>query len=341
MTSLSIFKILLASAILPGVVFGQPRSSPNEDFALVGGTIYVSPTTEPIRDGVVLIRDGKIAAVGTRASLAVPQALRSLDCSGRTITAGFWNSHVHFFERKWTNAATIPAPELSRQLQDMVTRYGFTTVFDLGSMWENTRRIRDRIESGEVSGPRIRSTGEALVAPGAIPADTIIRMLGFMTSPNPQIADAPQATAASTKLLDAGVDGIKVHLQPPPPPNPPFPMSAIPAAVKEAHRAGKPVFVHPNTGADVLAAVHAGVDVIAHTIPRSPWDETVIAAMKERRVALSQRLRYGGTCTAYRRRSRPSKHPSASCVPGLPSAGWFFSETISAPSNTIPVRSTS
>jgi hypothetical protein len=58
-----------------------------------------------------------------------------LDCSGLTITAGFWNSHVHFFERKWANAATIPAPELTRQLQEMLTRYGFTSVFDLGSMW--------------------------------------------------------------------------------------------------------------------------------------------------------------------------------------------------------------
>jgi hypothetical protein len=63
------------------------------------------------------------------------------------------------FERKWTKAAGIPAPELGRQLEDMLTRYGFTSVFDLSSLWENTRVIPDRIESGEVPGPRIRSTG--------------------------------------------------------------------------------------------------------------------------------------------------------------------------------------
>ena len=35
----------------------------------------------------------------------------------------------------------------------------------------------------------------------------------------------------------------------------------------------KLVFAHPNTGADVTAAMRAGVDVIAHTTPRSgPWD---------------------------------------------------------------------
>ena len=54
---------------------------------------------------------------------------------------------------------------------------------------------------------------------------------------------------------------------------------------------GKPAFVHPNSGADVLAAVRAGVDVIAHTTPHSgPWDETILAAMTERRVALTPTL---------------------------------------------------
>src|ERR1700686_3838445 len=115
-----------------------------EHLALAGGTIYIGPTEEPIRDGVVLIHGGTIAAVGSSAHVQLPRAARTLDCSGLTITAGFWNSHVHFFERKWANAAAIPPPELSRQLQDTFTRYGFTSVFDLSSPWENTRRIRDR-----------------------------------------------------------------------------------------------------------------------------------------------------------------------------------------------------
>src|SRR5436305_470977 len=103
--------------------------------AIVGATIYISPTEEPIRDGVVLIEDGRIAAVGSKASVAIPAGTETLDCSGMTMTAGFWNSHVHFFERKWANAETIPVAELGRQLQDMLTRYGFTNVFDLSSKW--------------------------------------------------------------------------------------------------------------------------------------------------------------------------------------------------------------
>ena len=205
--------------------------------ALIGGTIHRSASDEPIRGGVVLIDGDTIASVGTEAP---PAGATLIDCAGLTITAGFWNSHVHFFERKWADAANIPAAELAAQLRDTFTRYGFTNVFDLSSPWENTRRIRERIESGEVAGPRIRSTGEGLVPPGAVPSEQVLHAMGVMNTPLPEITDAARAG-------DAAVD--------------------------EVHRAGKPVFVHPNSGADVVAALRAGVDVIAHTTPRSgAWD---------------------------------------------------------------------
>jgi imidazolonepropionase-like amidohydrolase len=259
------------------------------ELALVGGTVYVSPTEEPVRDGVVLIQGGEIAAVGSRASVQIPPTVPSLDCAGRTITAGFWNSHVHFFERKWANAASIPAPELGRQLPDMLTRYGFTSVFDLSSNWENTRRLRDRVESGEVLGPRIRSTGEGLIPPGALPTETVVNMMGLMKIPMPEVTDAAQAASVARKLLDEGVDGIKLFASSPRSAS--LPESVFRAAADEAHRLGKPVFVHPNSGTDVLTAVRGGVDVIGHTTPHSgPWDETILGAMKERGVALTPTL---------------------------------------------------
>jgi imidazolonepropionase-like amidohydrolase len=266
-------------------------SRPSGEFALVGATIYPSPAEEPIRKGVVLIRDGKIAAVGPRSSVQVSPDSQIIDCSGQSITAGFWNSHVHFFERKWANAAAIPAAELSRQLESMLTRYGFTSVFDLGSPWENTRRIRDRVDSSEVPGPRIRSTGEVLVAAGAVPSDAIMAALGYLAVRNSEIDDVSTVSAASRQLLSAGPDGLKVHLQRPAAPRPPFPLSGIKAVVDEAHRVSKPVFIHPTNGADVLAAVQAGVDVLAHTTPSSgPWDETTLTAMKDRGVAVTPTL---------------------------------------------------
>jgi imidazolonepropionase-like amidohydrolase len=248
--------------------------------ALVGGTIYVDPFSEPIRNGVILIEGETIAAVGTD----VPANANVIDCASLTITAGFWNSHVHFFERKWASAAATPAHELSLQLQQMLTRYGFTSVFDVGSMWANTRALRDRIDSGEVRGPRIRSTGEGLVPVGGNPSDVVLSMMGVMKMPLPEVADVAQATAATKKLLGDGVDGIKVFVSSPTGAS--IPETAIQAVVAEAHRANKPVFAHPNSGMDVAAAMRAGVDVIAHTTPRSgAWE-----AIGEHRAALTPTL---------------------------------------------------
>ena len=131
--------------------------------ALVGATIYVDATEEPVHDSVVLMDQGKITAVGPRSQVERPRDTRVLDCTGCTVAAGFWNSHVHLAERKWSDAANIPASELSQQLEDMFSRFGFTTAFDLSSSWENTRTLRDRVDSGEVRGPRIYSTGLALL----------------------------------------------------------------------------------------------------------------------------------------------------------------------------------
>ena len=92
---------------------------------------------------------------------------------------------------------TIPASELAEQLETMLTRFGFTSVFDTGSMWENTRQIRDRIESGEIVGPGIRSTGELLYPKGAVPPDLVFDVTGTMRVKLPEITEAVEIRTPS------------------------------------------------------------------------------------------------------------------------------------------------
>jgi imidazolonepropionase-like amidohydrolase len=257
--------------------------------ALTGGCIYLSPTHDVVRDGVVVIERGKVAAVGPRGLVPVPRGSETLDCSGSTIAAGLWNSHVHFFERKWADVTSIPAHELSRQLEVMLTRYGFTSVFDVGSMWENTRQLRARIESGEVCGPRIRSTGPGLIPPGALPPAHVVAMMGVMPFPAPEIADAAKARAAVKRLIQEGVDGIKLFASSPR--SETLCESTMCAAVNEAHRSSRPVFAHPESGADLTSALRAGVNVIAHTTPRTgAWDEALLSEIRRTRAALTPTL---------------------------------------------------
>ncbi|MGE3507492.1 MAG: amidohydrolase family protein [Vicinamibacterales bacterium] len=300
-------ELLIMSAVALSVVLGtravgQSRSVA-ASLALVGGTIYTSPTEAPIRDGVVLVDRGRIVAAGPRASVAVPVGTEVIDTAGATITAGFWNSHVHFLERMWADPNIAPASDLTRQFQMMLTQYGFTSVFDIWSSWENTRQLRARVESGEVMGPRIRATGEAMFARGSATTDTIEiappaswATLGFMPHDRiqlPRVGDATEAGAIAKRLLDAGVDGLKLYVVALERNGGRVPDSVIEALVKEGHARGKPVFVHPTTTDGLMASVRAGVDVLAHTTPQSgPWDDTVLAAMSKARVALIPTLSF-------------------------------------------------
>jgi imidazolonepropionase-like amidohydrolase len=252
--------------------------------ALTGATVYREPELEPLHDSAVLLRNGKIAAVGTRADIAIPDDTRVIDCDGCIITPGFCNAHVHFHERKWSDVAAIPALELARQLQD-ITRYRVTTCFDLSSPLQNTDRLRRRIDSREVRGPRILTTGEGLIPVGGAPSADAFRALGLMPAALREVADATRARDAVRSLLEGGADAIKLFLSSPTAGALTF--ETVRAAIDEAHDAGKLVFAHPNTASDVLTGVDAGVDVIAHTTPRSgAWDANLIRAMREHGAAL-------------------------------------------------------
>jgi len=287
--------LAISSVFLSTQPATQTNTPPSSALALIGGTIYIDPTSPPIRDGVVLVLDGKITAVGNRRSVRIPGGAQTIDCSGLTVVAGFWNSHVHFLQRKWADAGTIPAPELARPLQTMLTQYGFTSVFDTWSMWENTRRIRERIESGEIAGPRIRSTGEAMFGKGEAVPPAAWGSLGFIPLERFQmtsVATEDEAVAGSTSLLDRGVDGLKFYAATPGVGSRVVPESAMAAGVKEAHSRGKVVFAHPSTAPALLASVRAGVDVISHTTPQSgPWDAATIARMRQANVAVIPTLK--------------------------------------------------
>ena len=96
---------------------------------------------------------GVITAVGRTSEVQIPADARVIDCTGKTIVAGFWNSHVHFTEAVWKNAANGPAAPLTAHMQEMLTQWGVTTVWDLGANPDDTVPLRRRINSGEVLGP--------------------------------------------------------------------------------------------------------------------------------------------------------------------------------------------
>ena len=78
---LSMTLALVASLFAPSVVAAQT-------IAIVGGKVY-PVSAPPIDNGTVLIRDGRIVAVG--ASVTVPAGAQRIDATGKVVTPGFVN----------------------------------------------------------------------------------------------------------------------------------------------------------------------------------------------------------------------------------------------------------
>lgn len=256
------------------------------DLALVGAKIYPSPTELPIENGSILIHQGHILAVGTSSEIKIPRSTEILDCKGLAITAGFWNSHVHIFTPGLLRARDASATELDAQLDTIFNRWGFTTVFDLASVLDNTLALRRRIESGEVRGPHILTVGEPIwtVEP--------VYVRDYMRENNIHIPDTKtpgQAVALVRDHAAKGANGIKLFtgsvqggskVEP-------LPLDIAKAAVEEAHRRGMPVFAHPQNLEGVEIAIDSGVDVLAHTVPGSPpWTPEFVARLKKANLAL-------------------------------------------------------
>ena len=130
-----------------------------QTLALVGGKVYASPDATALDDAVVVTANGVIAAIGSRSEVQLPSDARVIDCTGKTVVAGFWNSHVHFTQAEWNNAGSAPAAPMAEHMQAMLTRWGFTAVWDVGSDARNTMPLRRRVDSGEVPGPAIHLAG--------------------------------------------------------------------------------------------------------------------------------------------------------------------------------------
>ena len=153
---------LLRAALFLGLLAaaaGIGATANAQTLALVGGKVYASPDAAPLDDAVVLTANGVIAAIGSRSDVQIPSDARVIDCTGKTVVAGFWNSHVHFTEAVWRNAGSAPAAPLTAHMQEMLTRWGFTTVWDLGSDPDNSMALRRRVYADEILGPNIFLVG--------------------------------------------------------------------------------------------------------------------------------------------------------------------------------------
>jgi imidazolonepropionase-like amidohydrolase len=276
------------------------------DVALIHGRIYTSPDAKPIDDGTLLIHDGLIQRIGPAGAVNVPRRAKVTDLQGAVVTAGFWNSHVHFLPPPFLNAEKHSNAEIAPVIAQMLTRWGFTTVFDVASSLANTLTIRRRIEAGEIAGPAILTVGDPFFPKNGTPiyVKKFLQDNGF---PNEEITDLAAAVARVHRQIHEGADGVKLFagaivggevgvL--------PMPLDQARELVAAAHADGKPVFAHPTNLDGLNVAIESGVDILAHTTPDGgPWSAELTSRILAHHMALIP------TLTLFQIELKKSAHP--------------------------------
>jgi imidazolonepropionase-like amidohydrolase len=258
-----------------------PVAQAQQRWALDAVKIYPGPDV-PTTSGQVVIAGTRIESVAPASDKHA--ATTASQCDGGVIVAGFQNSHVHFIGDEFRDARHQGAEALNVALTRMLTRYGYTTVFDITSDRDNTLALRERIEKKDVRGPRILTVGGALFPPQGLPI-YIAHVRKDLLDKLPQPSSVDEALKAVRENLAAGTDGTKLFLVTPQGDKPMKRMSAeiASAAADETHRRAKLVFAHPTDLQGIREALDAHVDILAHPplgMP-APWPESLMKQVRD------------------------------------------------------------
>jgi imidazolonepropionase-like amidohydrolase len=286
-------RALLLLALLP-----VPALADDTPVVLEAARLFDAKTGKVISPGVLVVRGGKIEAVGPGASR--PANARVLQLGDATLLPGLIDAHVHLdnertddYRQDQLDALKKPVPQLALEAYEHARRTllaGFTTVRNLGSAHVIDVGVRDAIRSGTVQGPRILASSAALGATGGH-CDTHGFREGVLSEDRlGGVADGPEALRAMVRrTVKYGADVIKacvtggVLSEGDEVDVPQLTQAEMDALVDEAHALRKKVAVHAHGATGAKRAIRAGADSIEHG---TFLDDEAFALMKARGTVL-------------------------------------------------------
>lgn len=226
-----------------------------------------------LEDPVIVITDGRITSVHTKET-ALPPGARKIDLPGMTLLPGFIDMHVHltsdptlggFRSLEYTdNFKTVVGVANAKKTLEA----GFTTVRNLGSRNYDDVALKQGVEGGYISGPRIIPATYSIGATGGHCDATHFPPSIF--TPTPGVADGPEEVRKTVrKLRKYGAEVIKVCgtggvFSKGPLAGQQYSLDEMKAIVDEAHMLGLKVAVHAHGTSGIKDALRAGADTIEH-----------------------------------------------------------------------------
>ncbi len=225
--------MLKALASLAALGLMTPAIAVAQDVAITNARIIVG--NGPVIDsGTIVVRGGKIVSVSPGA--ANTQGLRVIDAKGMAAMPGFIDGHKH----------VNTGPTEKAQMQSLLEA-GYTTILSGGGPGDGNLQLRDKIDRGEINGPRI------------IPSERV------NLRSTPDEARAAVRAMAAKGIMHTGEIGLT-----PEPAQPQAEIEVLKAIVDEGAKSGVQVNVHAVSTPAMVAAVEAGVRRLVH-LPNKDW----------------------------------------------------------------------
>ena len=224
-------------ALFVTLMLVQPASA--QDLVVTNARVIIGDG-RVIERGSVVVRGGRIASVS--AGVAPAQAAPTIDAKGMSVMPGFIDAHRH----------VIPGDSDRWLKEDAATRMreflesGYTTLMSGGGPVPGIVQLKQKIEKGEIKGPRIITSGRADPANFKTPA---------------------AARAQVQSLAKAGVEIIKAAISPA---AEAWETDMLAAVVDEGRKHKLDTMVHAVSPKAMLAAVKAGAQKLVHT-PHFGW----------------------------------------------------------------------
>ena len=207
---------------------------------VISNVRIVTGNGQVIDQGSIVIRNGRIASAASGAA-SLPGA-RTIDARGLTALPGFMDAHRHVIggnaDQWFKDQATV-------RMQEFLEA-GYTTLMSGGGPVPGIVQLKDRIEKGQLKGPRIITSGRA-------------DPRSFKT--------AEEARAQVRMLKQAGVEIIKARIEPPAADEE---VALLAAVADEGKKQNIGVMVHAVSPKAMVAAVKAGATKLVHT-PHGGW----------------------------------------------------------------------
>ena len=229
--------------------------------AFSGGTIIDGTGSTPIENGVLLIQDGRVVAVGPRHTVSIPEGATVIDVTGKTIMPGIINGHGHVGNTRGIEGGHYSRENVIDNLE-IYARYGVTTVVSLGDDQRQAVSLRHLNDSAVTGRARLFIAGK--VISGNTPEEAM------------SIVDSNH---------HMGVDFMKIRVDDNLGTSKKMSEEVYRAVINRSHELGYKVATHIYYLEDAKKLLDAGSDLIAHSVRDLPVDESFIELIRRKDVA--------------------------------------------------------